>query len=109
MAAADEVCGEHTGAGWNVEHRPKLIKDEYALDVGRGSGLEINKPGQESPAYTPEEEWRVRSMSMGWGALFTDTTCDTFCEFSTPVSEHFTVYNRNRLCLGLDFTLRVIK
>lgn len=42
MAAADEECGGHEGAGWVVEHRPELIEAEYALNEGGGSGLEIN-------------------------------------------------------------------
>jgi acetylornithine deacetylase/succinyl-diaminopimelate desuccinylase-like protein len=42
MAAADEECGGHAGAGWVVEHRPDLIQAEYALNEGGGSGLEIN-------------------------------------------------------------------
>jgi len=42
MAAADEECGGHAGAGWVVEHRPGLIEAEYALNEGGGSGLEIN-------------------------------------------------------------------
>jgi acetylornithine deacetylase/succinyl-diaminopimelate desuccinylase-like protein len=42
MAAADEECGGHEGAGWVVEHRPELIQAEYALNEGGGSGLEIN-------------------------------------------------------------------
>lgn len=42
MAAADEECGGHEGAGWVVEHRPELIEAEYALNEGGGSGIEIN-------------------------------------------------------------------
>jgi acetylornithine deacetylase/succinyl-diaminopimelate desuccinylase-like protein len=42
MAAADEECGGHVGAGWVVEHRPELIQAEYALNEGGGSGSEIN-------------------------------------------------------------------
>lgn len=42
MAAADEECGGHAGAGWVVEHRPELIQAEYALNEGGGSGLEIH-------------------------------------------------------------------
>ncbi|HVB25475.1 MAG TPA: M20/M25/M40 family metallo-hydrolase [Ktedonobacteraceae bacterium] len=42
MAAADEECGGHAGAGWVVKHRPELIQAEYALNEGGGSGLEIN-------------------------------------------------------------------
>jgi acetylornithine deacetylase/succinyl-diaminopimelate desuccinylase-like protein len=42
MAAADEECGGHAGAGWVVEHLPDLIQAEYALNEGGGSGLEIN-------------------------------------------------------------------
>ena len=42
MAAADEECGGHAGAGWVVEHRPELIRAEYALNEGGGSGQEIN-------------------------------------------------------------------
>jgi len=42
MAAADEECGGHAGAGWVVKHRPELIQAEYALNEGGGSGQEIN-------------------------------------------------------------------
>jgi acetylornithine deacetylase/succinyl-diaminopimelate desuccinylase-like protein len=42
MAAADEECGGHEGAGWVVEHCPELIQAEYALNEGGGSGFEIN-------------------------------------------------------------------
>ena len=42
MAAADEECGGHAGAGWVVAHRPDLIQAEYALNEGGGSGFEIN-------------------------------------------------------------------
>ena len=42
MAAADEECGGHAGAGWVVEHYPELIRAEYALNEGGGSGQEIN-------------------------------------------------------------------
>lgn len=42
MAAADEECGGHAGAGWVVKHRPDLIQAEYALNEGGGSGNEIN-------------------------------------------------------------------
>lgn len=42
MAAADEECGGHAGAGWVVAHRPELIQAEYALNEGGGSGFEIN-------------------------------------------------------------------
>ena len=42
MAAADEECGGHVGAGWVVEHCPELIRAEYALNEGGGSGQEIN-------------------------------------------------------------------
>jgi acetylornithine deacetylase/succinyl-diaminopimelate desuccinylase-like protein len=42
MAAADEECGGHEGAGWVVEHRPELIQAEYALNEGGGSGQEVN-------------------------------------------------------------------
>lgn len=42
MAAADEECGGHAGAGWVVTHRPDLIQAEYALNEGGGSGFEIN-------------------------------------------------------------------
>src|SRR5579863_9037856 len=42
MAAADEECGGHAGAGWVVKHRPELIRAEYALNEGGGSGSEIN-------------------------------------------------------------------
>src|SRR5438477_11877830 len=42
MAAADEECGGHEGAGWVVKHRPELIRAEYALNEGGGSGFEIN-------------------------------------------------------------------
>jgi acetylornithine deacetylase/succinyl-diaminopimelate desuccinylase-like protein len=42
MAAADEECGGHAGAGWVVEHCPELIRAEYALNEGGGSGQEIN-------------------------------------------------------------------
>ncbi len=41
MAAADEECGGHEGAGWVVENRPELIRAEYALNEGGGSGFEI--------------------------------------------------------------------
>jgi acetylornithine deacetylase/succinyl-diaminopimelate desuccinylase-like protein len=42
MAAADEECGGHAGAGWVVAHCPELIQAEYALNEGGGSGFEIN-------------------------------------------------------------------
>lgn len=42
MAAADEECGGHAGAGWVVAHRPELIQAEFALNEGGGSGFEIN-------------------------------------------------------------------
>jgi acetylornithine deacetylase/succinyl-diaminopimelate desuccinylase-like protein len=42
MAAADEECGGHFGAGWVVKHRPELIQAEYALNEGGGSGQVIN-------------------------------------------------------------------
>ena len=42
MAAADEECGGHAGAGWVVAHRPELIQAEYALNEGGGSGFQIN-------------------------------------------------------------------
>src|SRR5947209_901086 len=42
MAAADEEVGGRVGAGWVVEHCPKLIQAEYALNEGGGSGFEIN-------------------------------------------------------------------
>jgi len=41
MAAADEECGGHEGAGWVVKHRPELIRAEYALNEGGGSGFVI--------------------------------------------------------------------
>jgi len=42
MAAADEECGGHEGAGWVVEHAPELIQAEHALNEGGGSGFVIN-------------------------------------------------------------------
>jgi acetylornithine deacetylase/succinyl-diaminopimelate desuccinylase-like protein len=42
MAAADEECGGHEGAGWVVENHPELIQSEYALNEGGGIGFEIN-------------------------------------------------------------------
>lgn len=42
MAEADEETGGHEGAQWVVEHYPELIRAEYALNEGGGSGLEIN-------------------------------------------------------------------
>src|SRR5258708_36879854 len=42
MAAADEECGGHEGAGWVVEHCPELIQAEYALNEASGTGFEIN-------------------------------------------------------------------
>ncbi|HLI69137.1 MAG TPA: M20/M25/M40 family metallo-hydrolase [Ktedonobacteraceae bacterium] len=42
MAEADEETGGHQGAEWVVEHYPELIRAEYALNEGGGSGLEIN-------------------------------------------------------------------
>jgi acetylornithine deacetylase/succinyl-diaminopimelate desuccinylase-like protein len=41
MAAADEECGGHEGAGWVVKHRPELIQADYALNEGGGSGFVI--------------------------------------------------------------------
>jgi acetylornithine deacetylase/succinyl-diaminopimelate desuccinylase-like protein len=41
MAAADEECGGHAGAGWVVKHCPEKIQAEYALNEGGGSGQEI--------------------------------------------------------------------
>ncbi len=41
MAAADEECGGHAGAGWVVEHCPEKIRAEYALNEGGGSGQEM--------------------------------------------------------------------
>src|SRR5438876_8509299 len=38
LAAADEECGGHEGAGWVVEHHPELIQSEYALNEGGGIG-----------------------------------------------------------------------
>jgi acetylornithine deacetylase/succinyl-diaminopimelate desuccinylase-like protein len=42
MAAADEETGGQQGAGWVAQHRPELIRAEYALNEGGGSGAEIN-------------------------------------------------------------------
>lgn len=42
MAAADEEVGGHNGAGWVARNRPDLIRAEYALNEGGGSGSEIN-------------------------------------------------------------------
>ncbi|MEO7020239.1 MAG: M20/M25/M40 family metallo-hydrolase, partial [Ktedonobacteraceae bacterium] len=42
MAEADEETGGQQGAGWVVEHYPELIRAEYALNEGGGSGMEIN-------------------------------------------------------------------
>ena len=41
MAAADEECGGHQGAGWVVKHHPELIRAEYALNEGGGSGFVV--------------------------------------------------------------------
>src|SRR5437763_4407534 len=41
MAAADEERGGREGAGWVVKHRPELIRAEYALNEGGGSGFVI--------------------------------------------------------------------
>src|SRR5438270_9123618 len=38
MAAADEECGGHQGAGWDVKHRPELIRAACALNGGGRSG-----------------------------------------------------------------------
>lgn len=42
MAAADEEVGGHEGAEWVSRNHPELIRAEYALNEGGGSGLEIN-------------------------------------------------------------------
>ncbi len=63
MAAADEECGGHAGAGWVVEHRPELIQAEYALNEGGGSGLEINER-RYYPVQTAEKgtvRFRIRT------------------------------------------------
>ena len=41
MASADEETGGQQGAGWVAQHRPELIRAEYALSEGGGEGLEI--------------------------------------------------------------------
>jgi acetylornithine deacetylase/succinyl-diaminopimelate desuccinylase-like protein len=41
MASADEETGGQQGAGWIAQHRPELIRAEYALSEGGGDGLEI--------------------------------------------------------------------
>src|SRR5438132_11578933 len=41
MAAAEEERGGHDGAGWVVKHRPEMIRAEYALNEGGGSGFVI--------------------------------------------------------------------
>jgi len=63
MAAADEECGGHDGAGWVVEHYPHLIQAEYALNEGGGSGLEINSR-RYYPVQTAEKgtvRFRIRT------------------------------------------------
>jgi acetylornithine deacetylase/succinyl-diaminopimelate desuccinylase-like protein len=63
MAAADEECGGHAGAGWVVEHHPELIQAEYALNEGGGSGLEINRR-RYYPVQTAEKgtvRFRIRT------------------------------------------------
>src|SRR5579863_6986297 len=63
MAAADEECGGHAGAGWVVENCPELIRAEYALNEGGGSGQDIN--GQRYyPVQTAEKgtvRFRIRT------------------------------------------------
>src|SRR5712692_3504281 len=54
MAAADEECGGHAGAGWVVAHCPDLIQAEYALNEGGGSGFEI-KGRRYYPVQTAEK------------------------------------------------------
>src|SRR5260370_18706110 len=63
LAAADEECGGHEGAGWVVEHCAELIEAEYALNEGGGSGFEINGHGY-YPVQTAEKgtvRFRVRT------------------------------------------------
>jgi acetylornithine deacetylase/succinyl-diaminopimelate desuccinylase-like protein len=63
MAAADEECGGHEGAGWVVENYPELIQAEYALNEGGGSGFEINSR-RYYPVQTAEKgtvRFRIRT------------------------------------------------
>jgi len=41
MANADEEAGGVYGAGWMVKNHPDLIRAEYAINEGGGSGMEI--------------------------------------------------------------------
>jgi acetylornithine deacetylase/succinyl-diaminopimelate desuccinylase-like protein len=72
MAAADEECGGHAGAGWVVEHHPELIQAEYALNEGGGSGNEINGR-RYYPVQTAEKgtvRFRIRTYGLpGHGSV----------------------------------------
>src|SRR5438876_5988706 len=52
----------------------------------------FNPPSQESPAFTPGEEWRVLSQGLGGVGLFTDTEIDILCEiwYTCPMKQMIT-------------------
>ncbi|HEX4208714.1 MAG TPA: hypothetical protein VHZ51_31830, partial [Ktedonobacteraceae bacterium] len=60
--------------------RTNILKNGRNREEANVSSFAFNPPSQESPAFTPGEEWRVLIWGLGWVELFTDMAFDILCE-----------------------------